>query len=130
MLRRHTPLRRTAFRNSSRRSKYRRRLRDVPYMLFVKRLSCSARNLDTGSPCTGPVEADHVGPRGIGQKSDDRLTIPMCSKHHRERHGFCGAFKEFDQQRMRAFVARALVNTQIAAAKLGVIQLATATATP
>jgi hypothetical protein len=114
---RSTPLRRrTWLRPRSRTKKYRRRLRHVDYMLFVKKLACSARHL---SPCSGPVEADHVGRRGISQKSDDRLTVPMCQKHHRERHGFCGAFRDFDQERMRQFIAEALVKTQLAARELG-----------
>lgn len=30
-----------------------------------------------------PVEAAHVGERGLGQKSPDREAIPLCSHHHR-----------------------------------------------
>lgn len=28
-------------------------------------------------------EAAHVGDRGLGQKSSDRETIPLCMQHHR-----------------------------------------------
>ena len=29
------------------------------------------------------IEAAHFGPRGLGQKADDRQTLPLCHKHHR-----------------------------------------------
>ena len=29
------------------------------------------------------MEAAHFGPRGLGQKADDRRTLPLCPKHHR-----------------------------------------------
>ncbi len=32
-------------------------------------------------------EAAHVGPRGLGQKSNDRETIPLCNRHHRRTGG-------------------------------------------
>lgn len=31
----------------------------------------------------GPVEAAHVGDRGLGQKCPDREAIPLCAAHHR-----------------------------------------------
>jgi len=117
MLRRHTPLKRTRFMRSTRKSKYRRRPRHPEFMAFVRRLACAARTL---GPCSGRIEADHVGPRGIGQKSDDRLTIPLCAQHHVDRTNFCGVFRDYDQKAMRLFVAKALVETQIAARELGV----------
>jgi hypothetical protein len=121
MLRRLTPLRRRLFRRRpARRSAYRRRIRDIDFMIFVKRLRCCARHL---GPCLGPVEADHVGPRGLGQKSDDRFVIPLCTGHHRARTDFSGVFKNFDQAAMRSFVVQALVQTQTAAIRCGVITL-------
>lgn len=110
MLRRRTPLRRTRFARSSHKSKYRLRVRHLDYMAFVRRLGCSARHL---GPCSGKVEADHVG-------------IPMCSFHHKCRHGFAGVFRDFDQAQMRLFVAKALVATQLAARELGVTNLSQA----
>jgi hypothetical protein len=29
------------------------------------------------------IEAAHTGPHGIGQKSGDDTTIPLCGRHHR-----------------------------------------------
>jgi hypothetical protein len=49
----------------------------VNYLRFIRRLPCVA--------CARPttIEAAHFGPRGLGQKSDDRQTLPLCRKHHR-----------------------------------------------
>ena len=52
-------------------------LRDRKYLAFIRSHPCCV--------CRSwiRVEAAHVGPRGMGQKSDDRQTIPLCRKHHR-----------------------------------------------
>jgi hypothetical protein len=51
--------------------------RNPDYLRFIRRLPCavccSMRN----------IEAAHFGPRGLGQKADDRQTLPLCHKHHR-----------------------------------------------
>jgi hypothetical protein len=120
MLRRLTPLRRSAFKRSGHRSKYRRRLRAIPFMLWVKRQPCSARFLDCNSPCIGRVEADHAGRRGIGQKASDYTCVPLCSKHHAERTNFSGVFKSWDQARMRFWLAQRIWFTQRMAITNGV----------
>ena len=83
------------------------RVHDTDYMLRVKGLSCVARELglDTGFPCGGVVEADHAGRRGLGQKCSDLETIPLCTEHHRQRTDFSGAFKTWNQARMRLWLA-------------------------
>lgn len=83
------------------RSRYRCRPRNVEHMLAVKLLPCCAREL---SRCEGVVEADHAGRRGMGQKCPDEQVIPLCTKHHRERTDFSGAFRAWDQARMRAWL--------------------------
>lgn len=70
-------------------------------MLWVKTLPCSCIGW---SRCSGVVEADHAGKRGLGQKCDDRETIPMCSQHHHDRHAFSGLFRSHDAARMRKFL--------------------------
>ena len=54
--------------------------RDPAYLTFIRSLPCCV--------CfrTRTVEVAHVGRRGMGQKSSDRETIPLCSLHHREQH--------------------------------------------
>src|SRR5438270_12171018 len=53
-------------------------VRDRKYLAFIRSHPCCV--------CKSwiRVEAAHTGPRGMGQKSDDRQTIPLCSKHHRD----------------------------------------------
>jgi hypothetical protein len=93
-------------------SKYRRRIRDLDFMKWVRRQPCAAREFDVA--CDGHVEADHAGRRGYGQKADDRTCIPLCAKHHEMRGSFHGAFKDWDQARMRAWLERAVSDTQAA----------------
>lgn len=110
-LRRKTPMRTriNAARKGARtrrKSTYKRRDRDIAFMLWVKTMSCVARELglDTGHPCGGVIEADHAGTRGLGMKCDDRETIPICTEHHRQRTDFSGAFKTWHRDRMRSWL--------------------------
>jgi hypothetical protein len=47
------------------------------YLAWIRTLPC----IVCGS--TGWIEASHTGPHGMGQKSSDYSTIPLCGKHHR-----------------------------------------------
>jgi hypothetical protein len=80
------------------------------HLLAVKRLPCCAPGAPVG--CEGVIEADHVGRRGVGQKCDDRETIPLCTRHHAERHALAGPFRGFDRERMRAWLSAQLKETQ------------------
>lgn len=118
-LARKTPLPRSPMKRGKRKSAYKRRERDTSYMLFVKKLPCAVEQiLYFDSPrtvvalCTGRVQADHAGCRGLGQKADDRTCIPMCEKHHNARTDFAGAFKGWTQREMRDFLAEAIKRTQ------------------
>lgn len=50
------------------------------YLRFVRQLPCIA--------CGGTrnVDAMHVGPRGLGQKVDDKDALPGCRFCHKELH--------------------------------------------
>ena len=50
------------------------------YLDFIRRWGCV---LQATGDCVGPVEAAHVGDRGLGQKCRDQETIPLCGYHHR-----------------------------------------------
>ena len=41
----------------------------------------------------GRIEADHVGSRGLGQKSGSPQMVPLCRAAHAERHG--GGLRSF-----------------------------------
>lgn len=98
-------------RPKARRSTPRRsgRVRDVPWMLAVKELPCRARRL---SACDGPVEADHEGRRGLGQKCSDRETAPLCKLHHLQRETFSGPFSNWHHDEMRAWLDENIRETQ------------------
>jgi hypothetical protein len=114
---RRTPITRRPMRRGRHRSKYSKRDRDFAFMGFVKLQLCSVEeeNPDPDrdpTPCSGVIEADHVGERGMGQKADDRTCIPMCTGHHRERHDHCGTFKYCTREQIRGWKRRAMARTQ------------------
>ncbi len=148
LLRRKTPLRSNVLRVEGRRfvlssalhsgrsptrskTKHARRLRAPEYMAWVKTLLCYVRAIaaidfpgtDRITPCGGPVEADHAGSKmteGDGTRAYDATCIPMCCRHHRERHDFSGTFRAFDQAMMRTFLSAAIGVTQAKARDAGV----------
>lgn len=70
--------------------------------------------------CSGPVEADHCGDRGLGQKSLDRDCVPLCTKHHRERTDVTGYFAGYDAATMRVWRHQAIDVTHRLAERCGV----------
>ena len=58
----------------------RKPIKSPAYLRFLRRLPCAA--------CGGTrrVEAAHCGPRGLGQKRDDKDALPLCMTCHRELH--------------------------------------------
>lgn len=115
-LRQRTALRRSPMRRGAKRSKYARRERHWDFMSFVRGLLCSVEEDRPDpdhdpTPCSGEIEADHAGRRGIGQKADDRTCIPMCSGHHRERTDHSWSFKHLNQEQLRAWIARQILRT-------------------
>lgn len=60
--------------------KRRRPIKDPAYLRFVRSLPCVA--------CGGTrsIEVMHVGPRGLGQKVDDKDGLPGCRWCHKELH--------------------------------------------
>lgn len=95
-------------------SAYRQRERHVPYMLWCKRMPCLMRGV--WGTCSGPVEADHAGPRPLGQKAHDSTVIPLCHQHHMaERFP-----RSWLQAQRRAWLHAAIVYTQALARSLGV----------
>ena len=76
------------------------------------------------TPCTGPIEADHMGSKmkdgGDGEMAADKTCVSICKGHHGERHGFANTFKEFSQEDMRAFLALGIAWTHARAKEQGV----------
>jgi hypothetical protein len=50
------------------------------YLEFVRSEECCI--------CSAPAPSDphHIGPRGMGSKTDDTRTVPLCRRHHDEYH--------------------------------------------
>lgn len=113
-----TPLKRTSYLNRKtplnwRRRKPRRqsRERNREFMMWVRRQPCAVRGempfvARMEDLCDGHVQADHVGRRGLSQKSDDVECVPLCEKHHTQRSSFHGFFATWDQEQMRAWLEK------------------------
>lgn len=54
--------------------------RDEAYLAFVRDNPCCA------CAAPGPSDPHHYGPRGVGQKTDDYRTVPLCRRCHDEFH--------------------------------------------
>jgi hypothetical protein len=52
-------------------------VRNRHYLAWIRTLPCIVCGVRRG------IEASHTGPHGLGQKSSDYSTIPLCIKHHR-----------------------------------------------
>jgi hypothetical protein len=50
--------------------------RDPKYLEWIRQQPCMICK-------TRPVEAAHVGQRGLGQKCADVEAVPLCAEHHR-----------------------------------------------
>lgn len=55
-------------------------LRSEVYMDFIRAKPCM------WCGAAAPSDPDHVGPHGLGQKTDDLRTVPACRTCHSERH--------------------------------------------
>jgi hypothetical protein len=87
------------------------RRHDRPYMLRVKELPCVVASWTNAGTCTpGGCDANHVGDRGLSQKSHDDETVPMCRGHHREWTDHAGVFREMPKGERREW-AKAWVST-------------------
>ena len=101
-LKRKTPLRRKTWMRARGKTSYARRPRDLVFMRWARRQPCAAREL---GGCSGHVQADHAGHRGLGQKAVDRSCIALCETHHLQRATFSGPFKSWNQAQMREWLA-------------------------
>lgn len=56
------------------------KFRSPRYLAFVRDEECCI--------CAAPPPSDphHIGPRGMGQKTDDTRAVPLCRRHHDEYH--------------------------------------------
>ncbi len=57
-------------------------IRDAAYLEWIRTLPCLVC-VHYESKQTRHTESCHVGLRGMGQRSSDRETVPLCGDHHR-----------------------------------------------
>jgi hypothetical protein len=105
------------------------RERFVDYMLWVKRQPCLLVGERGAGPCDGGIEADHAGVlaaadvepsddlgpvdgRGTSRKPDDRTCIPLCRRHHEDRHQARGFFAVLSKEARRLWRLAAIARTQ------------------
>ncbi len=65
------------------------RRRDNAHLSFIRQLACivCGNDIETEACHIRFADARIAKPiSGIATKSDDRFTLPMCSRHHREQH--------------------------------------------
>lgn len=68
----------------------------------LRTMECALTLYDPFAPHDGPIDAHHhTGHRGIGIKSDDSKTFPLCHKHHMDFHDAKGIFRDWNKQRRR-----------------------------
>lgn len=53
--------------------------RDKKYLAWIRTLPCLVCQ-------STPVHPHHEGSHGMGIKTSDRNTLPLCHTHHQERH--------------------------------------------
>lgn len=78
-------------------------VRDAGYRAEVRRHECALRGKGYGDCATRKVDCAHVGTGGMGIKTHDSLTAPLCS-------GPAGHHRQFDTYRLpraaRQLIAR------------------------
>lgn len=55
---------------------YSKPVKDVPYLIFVRHFPC------VGCGSSRRIEAAHIGPRGLKQKTSDCTALPLCFDCH------------------------------------------------
>lgn len=82
-------------------------IRSAVYLAHVRERSCCI----CGKP--GPSDPHHYGPRGMGQKTDDLRTVPLCRGCHDAFHA-TGACPPYDATETALEFYRAQVDALIA----------------
>lgn len=84
---------------------------DPAYLAFVRQLPCCAPGV---RPCESPTpqHAHHSTGAGMGLKSSDRETMPLCWFHHAEFHQGNGAFELWSRDDRRVFQSEQVERVQ------------------
>lgn len=86
-------LKRVKFKAIERQTKRERREGDPDYLAFIRTLPCCA----PGCLARPPSQPHHSTGAGMGTKSGDRDTMPLCWKCHRAFHDGNGRFESWSR---------------------------------
>lgn len=62
--------------------------------------------------CEGPIEAHHRTGAGLALKAPDDEAMPLCQKHHKERHDGTGVFFRLTKSERRTWEAEMVARYQ------------------
>jgi hypothetical protein len=87
------------------------RERDYAYMEWVKTQPCLLRGkIDEAGRCSGGwCEADHAGERAGWRRAADRTCIPLCARHHADRHHRRYYFAGWSWEQMRSWCDQSII---------------------
>lgn len=106
-------LRRTKALANQRKTKRENRVGDPEYLAFIRSLPCCVCR---ASP---PSHPHHSTGAGMGTKSSDRETMPLCFKHHRAFHDAKGPFEYLTRKERRTWQELQVQQCQELYASLG-----------
>jgi hypothetical protein len=75
--------------------------KDPKYLKWIRQRPC----IFEGPMCDGPIEAHHRTGAGLALKAPDRDAIPLCRRHHAERHRHAGPFHKLTKAERKAWEA-------------------------
>lgn len=67
-----------------------KRVKNEAHLAFIRSLPCVICGDNTSTEAAHIRYADPrvaKRPTGIGERPDDKFTVPLCGKHHRKQHG-------------------------------------------
>lgn len=109
---RKTALRRSKFMSRNRETKQQQREGDPVYLDWIRALHCCSCGAKP------PSHPHHSTGGGMGQKSGDRETMPLCFRCHRDFHDGNGKFDGWTKAQRRLFQDLAVERYQRISASL------------
>jgi hypothetical protein len=82
--------------------------KDPKRLKWCRGLACAFE----GGDCAGPIEAHHPTGAGLALKAPDDQAIPLCTRHHRDRHNHTGPFKSMTKDQRKTWEADMVANYQ------------------
>jgi len=83
-------------------------MKDSKRLKWIRGLPC----IFEGEMCEGPIEAHHRTGAGLALKAPDDETMPLCRKHHKERHDSTGAFFKLSKAERKTWEAEMVAKYQ------------------